>query len=54
MRLGFFGAANQNLANSNRRMSVSKVPVERQSVLAFRDALLGSSGEDLHKAQDVG
>ena len=47
MGLGFFGAADKNLAHSDDRMGAHKVSIQRQCMFTFGDALYGALVEDL-------
>ena len=51
VRFGFFGAADENLTESNGGMSVGEISIQRQRVFAFGDALGGAPGPDLDNAQ---
>jgi hypothetical protein len=51
MGLRLFRAADQRLAHPDKRMGMGKIPVERQRMFAFGDALCGALGEDVDHPQ---
>jgi hypothetical protein len=53
MRLGFIRAPAEILAHAYHRVSARHVWVERQSPLAFGDALAHAIGSDLNVAQPI-
>src|SRR5258708_17421289 len=51
MGLGFFGAANENLAQSDDGMGAGAISMQRQRMFTFGDALCGAPGEDVDKSE---
>ena len=49
--LGFFGAAEEYLTQSDQGMGAGKISIQRQRILAFGDALRRALGEYLDKSQ---
>ena len=51
MSLGFFGATDINLTNSDSGMGLGKISIQRQRMFTFGDALCGALGEYVDKSQ---
>ena len=53
MGLGFFGAADENLAQADNGMGAGEISIERQRMFTFSDALSGAPGEDVTKPSEI-